>query len=960
MLRDQINSESMDFDPGVGRTRKSYKNGTSLLKSVRVISGSLTDRSRPRARPTRVGDARALAALGAAATDCLWVASTSRRRWLVPICARVSLLAVLIISVNAGQSQIAAASVSEIKRNVLFLYDEPRELPGLRMIDHGLESTLSARLAATLGIYRESLDLSRFPGESDRQLTLDYYRQKYAAKNIQAVVAVMATSLDFMLEYGEEILPGVPVVFCGVDPREIADRKLPPNYTGVLLTRDFHGTAELVVKILPQTRQFYFVGGTSTFDRHLTELARNDLADFEKHFKITYLIDGALADTLDRVSKLPANSVVLYSTVFRDGAGQTFNPYDVVSRVSERANVPVFGFFDQFIGRGLVGGHVYSIHAQGEKAAELTLRILDGEKPEGISVLAGNGGTAGFDWRQLKRWKIPLSNLPVGSAVSFRAPSFWELYRWRVIAISVVLVAQSALILFLIANRRWRQRAESVLRESETRFRNMADTAPIFIWMSGPDKRCTFLNKAWLTFTGRNLDEELGYGWTDGVHPRDLSHCVTTYENAFGERKPFTLQSRFRRHDGVYRTITAEGVPRYDAAGNFLGYLGASVDITNQLDQQRALHEFEERVSLAADAAHLGVWELDTKTLKFWISDKIRELFQFEPGARITYEDFQQRLHPDDRAKRDSAVQQAIETCGDYEMEYRIVLPDGTVRWIAGRGHCTSDGESNCQYRMVGVSMDVTSRKLAEEDAKRNREQVNLLSRASLLGEMTASLAHELNQPLSAIVNNANAGIRFIDDGAVEPSALREILGDVADDGRRAHDIIHNVRNTIKKGNGKRGRINLNDITMAVAHMVQPDAAVHRCEVRTSLAEKLPLVEGDAGQIQQVLVNLVANAFDAMSEVPVGNRKVALVTEWNGDGAIRVIVQDQGIGIPEEAQDRLFEQFFTTKDEGLGMGLAIARSIVEAHGGKMMAENMNGGGARFYFNLPACKTTVTA
>ena len=243
----------------------------------------------------------------------------------------------------------------------------------------------------------------------------------------------------------------------------------------------------------------------------------------------------------------------------------------------------------------------------------------------------------------------------------------------------------------------------------------------------------------------------------------------------------------------------------------------------------------------------------------------------------------------------------------------------------------------------------------AQEEAHRHREQINLLGRVSLLGEMTASLAHELYQPLSAIITNANAGMRSIDKGKEDPASLREILVDVEADGRRAHDIIRNVRNTVKKSDPTRRRIDLNELVTKVTHIVRPDAVAYSCEVETSLAKDLPLIEGDSVQIQQVLVNLVSNALDAMRLTPLTRRKVEISTAGNGDNEVRLSVRDHGTGIRAELQDRLFDRFFTTKEHGLGMGLAIVRSIVESHGGRIVGENVADGGARFHFTLPVMK-----
>jgi len=222
---------------------------------------------------------------------------------------------------------------------------------------------------------------------------------------------------------------------------------------------------------------------------------------------------------------------------------------------------------------------------------------------------------------------------------------------------------------------------------------------------------------------------------------------------------------------------------------------------------------------------------------------------------------------------------------------------------------------------------------------------------------MTASVAHELNQPLTAIVNNATAGMQYLAQGRLDPDGLQEILTDVIADGRRAHDVMHNVRSAIKKGSPIRGPINLNDVVQGVAHMVQPDATEKFCKVELSLARDLPPIEGDPTQIQQVLINLVSNALDAMHDAPPSRRIVEIATDYNGNAAIDVAVRDYGYGISEATRERLFEQFFTTKEDGLGMGLAIVRSIIEAHGGTIAAENADGGGARFHFRLPIKQAT---
>jgi len=345
------------------------------------------------------------------------------------------------------------------------------------------------------------------------------------------------------------------------------------------------------------------------------------------------------------------------------------------------------------------------------------------------------------------------------------------------------------------------------------------------------------------------------------------------------------------------------------------------------------------------------VWEMDTATEELWMSDGARTLFQFDSETRLDHEKVQDRVHPEDRALRDSAVKGAIKTQSQYEIEYRILLPDGTLRWIGSHGRCVT-GETGTRTRLIGVSIDITPRKLAEAEALRHREEIGHLSRVAAMGELAASIAHELNQPLSGIVSNAGAGQRFIDRGDVDLEEIRELLADISADGRRAGDVIRGIQGMVKKGISARKQVSLNDLVMNVVRMVHPNAMLHSCQLGTFLDPDLPTVEGDPVQLQQVLLNLIINAFDAMRDTPICNRKVVIATERNKDGTMRASVRDYGTGIPEEVRKRIFDQFFTTKGKGLGMGLAIVRSIVKLHGGTIAAENVDGGGARFYFTLP--------
>jgi two-component system, LuxR family, sensor kinase FixL len=542
--------------------------------------------------------------------------------------------------------------------------------------------------------------------------------------------------------------------------------------------------------------------------------------------------------------------------------------------------------------------------------------------------------------------------LAIWSASHGHGPFSGETPEQNALSIQIFLIVLAIPLLFLATVIEERVTGQTELLESESRFRIMADAAPVLIWVAGVDKLCTFFNKPWLDFTGRSAEQELGNGWAEGVHRDDLQECLAVYTQAFDGQQPFVMQYRLRRNDGEYRWISDQGVPRYDAQGKFAGYIGSCVDVTELMTKDEALRQSEERMRLATAAVNLGIWEWDLSKDEIWATNARRALLGLPTSGKIALEDFICRLHPDDRDRVRHTIDDAIHSGEGFDSEYRLILPDGIVRWMSTRGSVHFGGDEK-PARLLGISIDITARKQAELDAERDRSEVSHLSRVALMGEMSASIAHELNQPLAGILSNAAAGQRFIDQGDVNLGEIHELLGDIIADGRRASDVIRGIREMVKKGQVARRPVDLNEVVMDAVRMVSADAVLRSCQVETSLDASLRAIEGDPVQLQQVLLNLVINAFDAMRDTPVPRRKVVIATQSNSDATVRTSVRDYGAGISEEMRARVFDPFFTTKNEGLGMGLAIVRSIIESHGGTITIENADGGGARFGFVLPA-------
>jgi PAS domain S-box-containing protein len=389
----------------------------------------------------------------------------------------------------------------------------------------------------------------------------------------------------------------------------------------------------------------------------------------------------------------------------------------------------------------------------------------------------------------------------------------------------------------------------------------------------------------------------------------------------------------------------------YTAIVAVMGY-ELSNDVARAAGLARELETSEKRLNLAADSANLGMWEWDIAHDEIWITDKGRAMLGFDSSEKLDFDRFRSRLHPDDRESVLKAVDSSLGAGAEYQSEYRVVLPDGQVRWIAGRGHVEFDGDGK-PVRMRGASVDITQRKLAELEAARHRNEMAHLSRVTTAGELSGSLAHELNRPLGAILSNAQAAQRMLANGGVDVAEFREILNDIVSEDKRAAEIIRRLRLWLQKGEVQQHSLRINKVVRDVLKLIRTDLISQNVSVDTELERDLPTVTGDPVQLQQVLVNLVVNACDAMADCDTPERRLRIRTGIeNGGDAVIVSVTDCGGGIQVKEVEQIFEPFFTTKAKGMGLGLSVCRTIIAAHRGKLWATNNAERGATFHFTLP--------
>ena len=361
------------------------------------------------------------------------------------------------------------------------------------------------------------------------------------------------------------------------------------------------------------------------------------------------------------------------------------------------------------------------------------------------------------------------------------------------------------------------------------------------------------------------------------------------------------------------------------------------------------LRENQEFMELSTSAGELGLWVRDLERGDLWANLRLRSLFGFGQNDVLQFDDVLARIHPDDRSQVVSLVQHAQENGLPFETEFRV-LRNGTERWIAAKGQSVGNGTGRALRRM-GALTDITTRKNAELDAQRHRDELAHVGRVSMMGQLASALAHELNQPLGAILRNTEAAELFLQASPPDLQEVCAILADIRKDNQRAGAVIDRMRALLKRRESQWSELDLNAVTEEVAGLLRFDAEARLVKLTLELSRSVPGVRGDRVQLQQVLLNLILNAMDATNGCEAGRRCVAVCVRPREE-EVEVAVSDSGHGIPAENLKRLFEPFFTTKPTGMGLGLAISRTIIEAHGGRLWAENNPEGGATFRFTLP--------
>lgn len=613
------------------------------------------------------------------------------RRWLATI--------VFPLLTCTFSFQLVAAPFAHQVRRILIIYETGPSALSFRLIDPQLRATLDEESPYLVELYTESMETGLFPDEASQQQIRETYIRKYWDRKLDLIIAAGPSPIQFMIESHESHFKDTPVVFCGATKEQVGNPQFDSHFTGVWLVWEPARTVDAALRLLPDTKHVVVVGGTGLYDRELEAAVRKSLASYEHQLEIIYLTDLAMPELLERLKRLPRDTIVLYTTLERDAVGTYFPRTTSLEMLTSVANAPIFVLFDTLLGHGAIGGYLSSFAGQGREAGKIASRILSGEKPQDIPAVVGTNGYI-FDWRRLQQWDILKSKIPPESKILFREPTDWEKYKYKIITVLTFLIAETALVFLLI----------------------------------------------WLI-----------------------------------KRRTRTQQ---------------------------------------RLERQLAL------------------------------------------------------------------------------------------------------------------------------------EEISHLNRVASMGHMAASLAHELAQPLAAILGNAQAAERLASRPSPDLLEIRAALADIREDDKRARAVLENMRALFKKQKIQRHEVDLNEIATAVSRLVRKDALLRGIELRLILSANTPKVLGDEVPLQQVILNLINNGMDAMRDLPQDERVLTVTTYVGEDNCGIILVEDNGPGIADKDKMKLFMPFFTTKSEGLGMGLSICRSILDSLGGHITFDNRPQRGSVFIVELP--------
>jgi PAS domain S-box-containing protein len=711
---------------------------------------------------------------------------------------------------NSIASPSPPSGTRETKR-VLILYSEDRDHPAHQLTDQGIRSAFESNQIDDVQLYTEYLDVSRFGKPSHARAMADFLRSKYLGMKLDALIAVYPYALDFLLAERNSLFPAVPIVAVGISSSDYGvngERSQARDFvTGTVVGEDVIGLMDAALRLRPATRRVALIAGTAPTDVQSEEIFRKGLDHYAGKIDLIDLTKLSMEETLSQVRSLPPDTLVLYSSILRDGAGNTFVSRQALSTLARASNAPVFSLYDSYLGFGIVGGRLASFRKHGKEAAEMALRILQGTPPASIPIGGEQDYVSAYDWRELKRWKIPEAALPAGSEVYYRMPSFWEDHRDAIIGTAGLIVIETSLICGLLVSIRRRRKAESSLVESE------------------------------------------------------------------------------------------------------------------------------ERVRLAVSSAGAGLWGVDLETGYVWATDRAREVFGFAPEEPLNFERVLSAIHEEDRERVRMASQNATGSGDETALEYRVVPPGRDVRWVSARGRL-QQSPPGAPKRLMGVCIDITASKMAEETIRQHEEELVTLTgrlihaREEELRRISRDLHDDLTQRLAVLA--IDAGMLEKELKPLQPQASAELeamKNNLIQASEEVHDLSRQLHPSI-----------LDDLGLVQAIESECDAFSRRTGIEVSFepgSDEVAIFPDAAVCLYRVLQEGLQN----ISKHSGASEARVVLQEFPHE--VRLLIQDPGIG------------FDIKRVTGKGaIGFSSMRERVRLVGGRVSVVSEPAKGTRIQVSIP--------
>jgi PAS domain S-box-containing protein len=846
-------------------------------------------------------------------------------------------LVLLIWQLGAVAIAQTEPKVDLSEKNILVIHAFESNIPVFLGTDKGLANTLESVGVFSLNQYFESLDLRRNPGPEHRKLVVEQMRVRYGRRRLDMIITMYPEALEFVLKDCRDFLPDVPILALYL-PLGMELPKTDRRIIGHSASPDVIGTLEIALKLVPNAKHVYVVCGAHPVDKRLEDQARSGLKKWEDRLEIHYLSHMPFEDMLDTVFRMPPGSIVLVLPFSRDVAGKIHTSPEVVRRLSQVSAGPIFGILDPMLGKGITGGSLINFEFIGSKAGELTLDILGGAKiPDDIPAFLEVPHVPMFDWRELRRWKLNEAALPKGSIVVNRDSTFWD-FKYYILGGLGFCVLQSFLIAGLLLQRHRKIVAEESLRKKSEELDQFFNVTLDLLCIANTDGYFLRLNPTCEKLLGYTREELTAKRFLDFVHPDDVDDTLKAISALASQKRIYSFENRYRCKDGTYRWLEWSSSP----SGNLI--FAAARDVSERKRADEALSKNRRLLAEVERIGQVGGSEIDLNTMKRTWTAEMYNIHEVDPAFEPTAENILQFYTPASRPIFEKVMRRAIDHGEPFDLELEITTAKGNRRDVHVMGRADLEN-----HRVLVCLQDITTRKQRELDMAELRLERNHMARVLTVNELSTTLAHEINQPLGAILNNAEAARILLSRPLDKREAIPEIVDDIIQDAKRAGDVIRKVRSVLKKADPQFELLPVNALVDEALVIVQNYLALNDVTLHLDLTPDLADIRGNRVRLQQVLINLMTNALDAMNVTP--TRILTVRTAMDAPDMVIMSVSDSGPGIPEARRETVFQPFVTTKKNGLGLGLSICRSIVEEHGGRIWAHDNAGGGATFSFTL---------